>query len=66
MTAIDAGFVHALADVRDAHHAAALSWQDSIGEGWVTTWRQARGGVREMRCFARLGNVFGYNLGNKY
>ena len=38
MIAIDAGFFYALADVRDAHHAAALSWQDSIGEGWVTTW----------------------------
>lgn len=38
MIALDAGFFYALADVKDAHHAVALSWQDSISEGWVTTW----------------------------
>ena len=38
MIAVDTGFFYALADVRDAHHASALSWQDSFSEGWMTTW----------------------------
>ena len=38
MIAVDTGFFYALADVRDAHHGAAVSWQDSVREGWMTTW----------------------------
>ena len=38
MIAVDSGFFYALADRRDAHHASAVSWQGSIGEGWMTTW----------------------------
>ena len=37
MIAVDTGFFYALADVRDAHHTAAVSWQHSVREGWMTT-----------------------------
>jgi len=36
--AVDTGFFYALADVHDARHASTLAWQDSIREGWMTTW----------------------------
>lgn len=38
MIAIDAGFLYALADRRDAWHARALAQWDTRSEGWVTTW----------------------------
>ncbi len=38
MIAVDTGFFFALADASDRHHAAALQWQGSIAEGWITTW----------------------------
>lgn len=38
MIAVDTGFLYALADAGDAHHQAALAWQHSIEEGWITTW----------------------------
>ena len=38
MIAVDTGYFYALADVRDAHHEAALAWQHSMREGWMTTW----------------------------
>lgn len=38
MIAVDTGYFYALADVRDAYHAAAVSWQDSVREGWMSTW----------------------------
>lgn len=38
MIAVDTGYFYALADTSDAHHSAALAWQHSISEGWITTW----------------------------
>jgi predicted nucleic acid-binding protein len=35
---IDTGFLLALLDAGDRHHAAAMRWQHSIAEGWITTW----------------------------
>jgi predicted nucleic acid-binding protein len=35
---IDTGFLLALLDAGDGHHAAAMRWQHSIAEGWITTW----------------------------
>ena len=38
MIAIDTGFLLALLDARDINHAAALKWEPSVEEGWITTW----------------------------
>ena len=38
MIAIDTGYLLALLDADDQHHSAALQWQSSIAEGWITTW----------------------------
>lgn len=38
MIAIDTGFMLALLNPDDRHHAAAARWQTSIEEGWITTW----------------------------
>lgn len=38
MIAIDAGFVYALADRRDAWHARAILQLPTQEEGWITTW----------------------------
>lgn len=38
MIAVDTGYFYALADASDRHHATALEWQNSISEGWITTW----------------------------
>lgn len=38
MIAVDTGYFYALADASDTHHEAARAWQDSIAEGWITTW----------------------------
>ena len=38
MIAVDTGYFYALADASDRHHTRALAWQDSIAEGWITTW----------------------------
>ena len=38
MIAVDTGFLLALLDQRDNYHAAALQWETSIEEGWITTW----------------------------
>jgi uncharacterized protein len=36
--AIDTGFLLALLDADDHHHAAARRWESSLDEGWITTW----------------------------
>jgi predicted nucleic acid-binding protein len=37
--AVDAGFLYALADRRDAAHDRAMAWRDTAPDpGWVTTW----------------------------
>ena len=38
MIAIDAGFLYALADRRDAWHARAIAQLPTQQEGWITTW----------------------------
>ena len=38
MIALDTGFLLALLDADDRYHAAALKWEISIDEGWITTW----------------------------
>lgn len=38
MIAIDAGFLYALADRRDAWHERAISQLPTQEEGWITTW----------------------------
>ena len=38
MIAVDTGFLLALLDARDRNHAAALNWEPSVEEGWITTW----------------------------
>lgn len=38
MIALDSGFLYALADRRDAWHAAAVANEATIDEGWITTW----------------------------
>ena len=38
MIAIDTGFLLALLDARDRNHAAAVKWEPSVEEGWITTW----------------------------
>ncbi|NRF69520.1 PIN domain-containing protein [Aquincola sp. S2] len=38
MIAIDAGFLYALADRRDAWHERAVAHWPTHEEGWITTW----------------------------
>ena len=38
MIAVDTGFLLALLDGRDRHHAVAAQWEFSVEEGWITTW----------------------------
>ena len=38
MIAIDTGFLLALLDGKDRYHSAALTWEASVEEGWITTW----------------------------
>ena len=38
MIAVDTGFLLALLDADDAHHGAAMQWETSVEEGWITTW----------------------------
>jgi predicted nucleic acid-binding protein len=35
---VDTGFLYALVDAGDRWHERALSFRDSVAEGWVTTW----------------------------
>lgn len=38
MIAVDAGFLYALVDRRDAWHERAKAFAPTVEEGWVTTW----------------------------
>ena len=38
MIAVDAGFLYALADARDAWHRQAAAQVHTAAEGWITTW----------------------------
>ncbi|MDQ2779933.1 MAG: PIN domain-containing protein [Pseudomonadota bacterium] len=38
MIAVDAGFLYALVDQRDAWHARARAQAPTAAEGWITTW----------------------------
>jgi uncharacterized protein len=38
MLLVDTGYLLALADAADAHHARALEFAHTVEEGWVTTW----------------------------
>lgn len=38
MIAVDTGYLYALADASDAHHAQAVELMPTVAEGWITTW----------------------------
>ncbi len=38
MIAVDTGYLYALLDAGDAHHAQASALVSSADEGWITTW----------------------------
>ncbi len=38
MIAIDIGYLYALADADDRHHARAVAQLPTVAEGWITTW----------------------------
>ncbi len=38
MIAVDTGYLYALADASDAHHARAVELMPTVAEGWITTW----------------------------
>lgn len=38
MISIDAGFLYAIVDRRDAWHPRSLAMTPTISEGWITTW----------------------------
>jgi uncharacterized protein len=38
MLLVDTGYLLALSDAADAHHARALAFAHTVEEGWITTW----------------------------
>ncbi len=38
MFIVDTGFLIALQDKRDAHHARAMRFAESYAEGWISSW----------------------------
>jgi predicted nucleic acid-binding protein len=60
MIAVDAGFLFALVDKRDAWHQRAVAALPTVAEGWITTWPSLTEATHLMT--RRLGTRFAQGL----